>query len=148
MSQYAHDFAEHFSSWLPNQSRGSHDLCGIGQRMPNLVEIDAAEADHGSVRHFDSAEAVLTAQRHAPAEVFERRAHSPLRIGRIAKAAERASFRLSGARTPSMGEAALMLFPTSFDIAQGEENVSSQMMKASEFERHRLALGHALRLVQ
>lgn len=47
-----------------------------------------------------------------------------------------------------MGKAALMLFPASFNIAHGEEYVSSQVMKAGEIRRHGVTLGQSLRLIQ
>ena len=72
-------------------------------------------------------------ERHAAAEVFERRAHPALSIGCVGEAAERASLRLGESLSAAPAEAALVLLPASFDIAQREEYVSPQMVKAGEF---------------
>ena len=42
----------------------------------------------------------------------------------------------------------LVLYLAAFDIAQWKEYVSSQMMDASQFRRHGMPLGQALRLIE
>lgn len=93
----AHEFAQHFRARLPDERRGARGFVAVRPRLASLVEVKAAEADHRSVRHLNSAKTVLPAQRYALAEIAERRTHPALSIGCIGEAAERASFRLGRA---------------------------------------------------
>src|ERR1700758_3591070 len=91
---------------------------------------------------------MLAAQRNTPAEVFERAAHSSLRVGGIGQSTQRPRFRFGGIHAASIDKATFVLVLTAIDVPKREINVAPKEMNASECTRQLMLLGGFLGVVQ
>ena len=91
----AHGLAQHFRTRPPDERRGTNLGFTVFLRLAASLRKKRLNPTW-SGRHFDAAEAVLAAEHHAIAEMFERRSHPALGVGRVREAAERESLRFGG----------------------------------------------------
>ena len=91
---------------------------------------------------------MLTAQRNALAEVFERAAHLSLRVCCIRQTAKRTRLCFGGIQAASINKAFLVFVLAASDVPKREINVASEMMNTSQFSRQLALLGGSLRLIQ
>jgi|SRR6266446_3651485 hypothetical protein len=85
-----HRFAEQLRAWLPDQRGGASGCVAVLLSVQSLIEVDAAETDHGAIGYLDATKPVLATQRNTAAEVFECAAHLALGIGGVCESGESA----------------------------------------------------------
>src|SRR5271169_2165986 len=91
---------------------------------------------------------MLAAEFDASAEMREGGAHATLRIERIRQPAECARFLLGRAQALRICQANLMLPSAAANLAEREEDVATEVMKAGEFAYEIVALSGLLRRLE